>query len=759
MSNFYPSRIRTIDGSDNNGDRGEAESPLIRLFEPAFEDGISIPRGGEISGVDPISSVFFDSSSLPNPRTISNIVNNQVEPTPNLLNASNWLWQWGQLLDHDFGLNESNAENPGEFSPIVVPDGDPTFSDGSFLPFIRVPAAEGTGETTPRQVINQITSFIDGSLVYGSDEERAEFLRDSESGRGLLNISFSENGEVLLPLNPIVDGEPEFENATGGVLGELQFVAGDIRANEQLGLNAGHTLLVREHNRIAEELFERLENDDASLLDLFVRREGASFSEATTEQIDGFIYEAARQVIGAQIQAISYNEFLPLLIGDVVDQYSGFDAGVNPQISIEFANAAFRLGHTFLTEDIRRLDGDGIKDTSLADAFFDPEDIQANGVDNVLAGLIFQTAEEVDHQLVDGVRNFLFPAGGGGLDLASVNIARGRETGIPGYTEIYENIFGTEIDSFDDLGSTGLGLISDHVVGLLETAYESVDQIDLWVGGISELAVNGGLLGPTFSFFIADQFTRVRDGDEFFYLDSEQQSTLQILDPDVNDSNLADLIRNNVSVADSYLVTDNPFINPTENEILGTEEAEILLGTHSSDLIDALDGDDIIQGFQGNDLIVGGLGNDKVGGGSGEDTILGGAGSDTIRGNNGDDTLVGGEGDDTLLGNRGDDVIDGQAGSDSLNGGLGADTFVFASDILEDGHHDSDTIRQFRPEDSFDFSDYVAAGGTVSFERINNGFLTINLSGEDTVDLRGNSTGIDSAEQQLIAADFTISDY
>ncbi len=749
MSASDSSRIRTIDGSDNNGNQGEAHSPLIRIFDPAFEDGISVPRGGEISGVDRMSGAFIDTSSLPNPRSISNIVNDQVEPTPNSLGVSNWLWQWGQLLDHDFGLNESNAENPGEFSPIIVPNGDSTFPDGSFLPFVRVPAVEGTGETTPRQVENQITSFIDGSLVYGSEEERAEFLRDSESGRGLLKVSISGNGEDLLPLNPVIDGAPEFENADGGVLGEDQFLAGDIRANEQLGLNAGHTLLVREHNRLAEGLYDRLVDGDTDLLDLFETREGSTFTEASEEQIDEFIYEATRQVVGAKIQAISYNEFLPLLIGDVVEEYSGFDSGVSPQISVEFANAAFRVGHTFLTENIRRLDDGGINDISLADAFFDFEDVQTNGVDNVLTGLVFQTAEEVDNQLVDGVRNFLFPAGGGGLDLASVNIARGREQGLPGYTEVYENIFGVEITSFDDLGSGGLGLISDHVVGLLAEAYDSVDQIDLWVGGISELGVNDGLLGPTFSFFVADQFTRVRDGDEFFYLDSAQQETLHILDPEVNDSTLADLLRDNLSVAEGYLVTDNPFINPTENEILGDETSENIYGTNSSDLIDAGAGGDVIRGFQGNDLILGGAGNDNIRGDNGEDTLLGGAGNDVIRGANGNDTVVGGSGDDTLFGNKGDDLIDGQAGNDVLYGGFGADTFVFAGDILNDGLSDTDTVRQVTAEDSFDFSDYISAGGTVSFERVNNGFLSIDLSGEDTVYVLGSGSGLDAAEEQL----------
>ena len=742
--------FRTIDGSDNNGGQGKAHIQLIRLFDPAFEEDengnrFSIPRGGH-----------FEESTLPNPRTISNIVMVQLEPDepiPNFLNASDWLWQWGQLLDHDFALNE--AENPPEEdkTPIPVPQdpNDPFVQDGiKELPFIRVTAAEGTGETTPRQVNNQITAFIDASSVYGSDDERAKFLRDTHSGKGLLKISVGDNGEALLPQNPVGTLE-EQPNATGGILGDFQFVAGDVRANEQIGLTAVHTLLVREHNRIALNLHERLEaGEDKALLQKFKEITNKKFRDATVAEKDEFLYQSARKVIGAKVQVITYKKFLPLLIGDTLADYEGFDSGVSPQISLEFANAAFRLGHTLLTENLRRVDGDGIEETSLAESFFNPVNIQENGIDNLLTGLIYQSAEEVDNQLVDGVRNFLFPAGTGGLDLASVNIARGREVGIPSYTEVYKNIFNVEIKSFDDLRSEGLGLMDNVVVDLLEQAYDSVDQIDLWLGGISELPdKHGGLLGPTLSFFIADQFARSRDGDEFFYLDLDQLAHLKILDPDITSTNLADLIRDNVSVADSYLVTDNAFITPFENEIRGDSSNNDLIGTGLADLIDGQDGDDTIEGRAGDDILLGGLGNDVIEGQVGNDRVLGGDGDDDLCGNSGNDIVAGGAGDDDLCGNSGNDLIDGQAGSDTMMGGSGVDTFVFARDILGDGLFDTDTINSFEADDLFDFSDYLGAGGKVSFKRIDDNHLEIDLSGEDQVNVLGTLNALNVAQGQL----------
>ena len=205
----------------------------------------------------------------------------------------------------------------------------------------------------------------------------------------MLKTDIGPNGEVLLPQNGInpETGEP-FPSATGGgaLFGPqnpdgLDFLGGDIRVNEQIGLTASHNLLVREHNRVATELHERLEAGDEALLELFEDFAGGNPHDVPPSFKDEFLYQAARKVVGAEIQAISYNEFLPLLIGEtLLDDYEGFDSGVNPQVSVEYADAAFRLGHTLLTENLRRTDGNGITETSLADSFFNPVNIQENGL-------------------------------------------------------------------------------------------------------------------------------------------------------------------------------------------------------------------------------------------------------------------------------------------------------------------------------------------------------------------------------------------
>ena len=104
--------------------------------------------------------------------------------------------------------------------------------------------------------MNALTAYIDGSNVYGSDDARAEFLRTGSAGQ--LKTTTGNNGETLLPFNRAVD---PFPNANPPVTpgstpppAEELFLAGDVRANEQVGLTSVHTLFVREHNRLASEV-------------------------------------------------------------------------------------------------------------------------------------------------------------------------------------------------------------------------------------------------------------------------------------------------------------------------------------------------------------------------------------------------------------------------------------------------------------------------------------------------------------------------
>jgi peroxidase len=254
-------------------------------------------------------------------------------------------------------------------------------------------------EGNMRQQINELTSFLDGSMVYGSDKFRADALRTFSNGK----LKTSSNG-LNLPFN--VGGLPNAGSSTAGNF----FLAGDIRVNEQIGLIAIHTLFVREHNRLADLI-------------------GNHYPDAS----DGEIYELARKLVGAEIQKITYAEWLPALLGPLapkLETFSGYNEAVDPRIASEFTTAAFRLGHTMLSGTLRAT---LLPDTTsgaqflLKSVFFNPS-MFANEyfTDMMIGGLLQQKMQEVDNCVIDDVRQFLFgnPSSAGCLDLVTLNIQR-----------------------------------------------------------------------------------------------------------------------------------------------------------------------------------------------------------------------------------------------------------------------------------------------------------------------------------------------
>ena len=467
-----PPPARLIDGSNpSRADPlwGAAGMPLVRWTRARYDDGWSAPA----------------QRLRPNPRVVSNLVNREDRAIPNPLGASSFLWLWGQFLDHDIDLTGAGDEA----FPIAVPMGDPLFDpDGSgdvAIEFFRsvYDPATGIPLVAQRQQLNLVTSCIDASNVYGSSAERAQALRTLD-GTGRLRTSPGE----LLPFN--TDGMPN----DGGDSPEL-FVAGDIRANEQAGLTAMHTVFVREHNRLAGQL--RSANPRAS-----------------GEQI----YQWARMLVGAEMQAITYREFLPALLGpEALTPYEGYRQEVDPSITNIFSTAAYRIGHSMLNPLLPRLRSGGSSVAAgplpLADAFFRPALLQEPGaIEALLRGFAAQRARAIDLFITDAVRNFLFgQPGAGGFDLASLNIQRGRDHGLPDYNTVRVELGLAAKTSFAAISS------DPEIQGRLEQAYGSLENIDPWVGGLAEDRLHGALVGEMVYTVLTRQFRNLRDGDPYWY--------------------------------------------------------------------------------------------------------------------------------------------------------------------------------------------------------------------------------------------------
>ena len=474
------SPFRTIDGTCNNqsnNNRTEWGATDIKLRRAVLPSYGSPDNFNDMAGQD-----------LPSPRAISNACVAQIADGESGRGLSSFVFTWGQFLDHDIDLT---PEDHIEYEPILLPADEPLFS--SDIPFFRSAVHEGTGENNPRQQTNLITSWIDASNVYGSDEERANWLRTFENGK--LKTSAGNR----LPFNT-TDGEyasdidPNAPSMAGEDGTTKLFVAGDVRANEQVGLTALHTLFVREHNRICDQLQAQGMNDDEQM------------------------YQVARKWVGAYMQVITYEEFLPAL-GIDLKNYKGYKANVRPDISNIFATAAYRIGHTMVTGELLLRNNEceevGEGSISLVDAFFSTDPIREYNISPFLKGLTLQRQMEIDNYMVDELRNFLFAVPGSpvvfGLDLASLNLQRGRDHGLPSYNKV-RNAFG--ISSAQIFAQVNP---DPEVYEALASVYDHPNDMDPWVGMLAEHHQPGKSVGITIDRILSDQFERLRDGDFFYY--------------------------------------------------------------------------------------------------------------------------------------------------------------------------------------------------------------------------------------------------
>ncbi len=488
---------RTIDGSFNNvsyPEWGATHSILSYWTNLDYADGISEPKLGA-------------EHNRPNPRYISNEIFTQNTAIPDELALSDYLWSFGQFIDHDISLM---IDAPTEvLSNIVVPSDDMHFTPGSVLPMSRseIALGTGTGIDNPRRHVNRITAFLDGSAIYGSDIERASWLR-GENGK--LKVSPGN----LLPWNTIdgdfngrIDSEAPNMADYSGTLSKY-YVAGDIRANENPLLIGFHTLFVREHNR---------------LVDVFATEDPTLSGDE--------LYEKARKKIGAYIQSITYNEWLPAM-GVVLPKYSGYNDQLNPSISNVFSAAAFKLEPTLINSSIMRVDNKGLEigqgNISLKDAYFNPFLVSlAGGIEPYFKGMGIQVQQELDCKVVNDVRNFRSTnSGAEGFDLAAISINRGRERGLGGFNHIRQDLGLTMYPDFETMVE-----FSDDAE-TLRRIYGELENVDPWVGMLAEKKLNGALFGETMMKIIERQFQALRDGDRFFYKNDAAFSEEEIAEID-----------------------------------------------------------------------------------------------------------------------------------------------------------------------------------------------------------------------------------
>lgn len=387
---------------------------------------------------------------------------------------------FGQLVDHTFA---STPTIESERMDIRVPRRDKWFKGGKTLKFLKSQKFRGTP-------INSLSSFVDGSSIYGNSEERGKSLRVFKDG--MMKVSGGGSGLGLLPKNlEGVENAPR-KNAKGF------FLAGDDRSNEHPMLTCLHTVFIREHNLIAKEVMEK--------------NKGLSDEE---------IFQRARKINIGQFQKIVYKEFLPTMMGEgALKPYRGYKPYINPDVDLSFTTAAFRVGHTLVNDEVSRMGagGERMRGISLKDAFFDPKIVEKNGVEVFLRAAAKTKTQEVDAKVVDGLRNFLFTTVEmqfpevSGFDLAALNIQRGRDHLIGDYMGARKAYGLSTFRRWRDLTR------NRRLRRALRRVYKrDINNVDAWVGGLIEKHKSGSSLGPLFHSSWKRSFERMRDADYYYY--------------------------------------------------------------------------------------------------------------------------------------------------------------------------------------------------------------------------------------------------
>ncbi len=524
LSALHGQENRSFSGYGNNLENknwGAAHSPVLRMSSVNYSDGMGA----------------INNTNLPDPRTISNTLFEQKEMIVDEHQLSDYIWVFGQFIDHDITLVEGN---PAETVLLSIPPDDEYFLDSDFIITSRNKTLSGTGNSpsNPRQYANEISAFIDGSAIYGSDEDRASWLRTFNDGK----LKSSENN--LLPWNTFSGEYSDDIDPTAPVMADdtrqltKYFVAGDVRANENPLLIGIQTIFLREHNRLCDVLKEDHPNWN-----------------------DEQLYQRARKLVGAYIQNICFYEWLPAM-GIVLPEYRSYSDQMNPGIFNVFSAAAFRIGHTLINSDLLRMDNSGneIMEGSirLQDAFFNPfAVVHAGGIDPYFKGMGIQVMQKLDCKVIGDLRNFLFGApGSGGLDLASINIFRGRDRGLAGYNQLRGDFGLPKVKSYNDF------VANPEDAFALEELYGNIENIDAWVGMLAERHKSNAIFGELVMRIIEDQFQILRDGDRFYFENDPAFTPSQI--EQIKKTKLYDVVMRNSELS---VMQKNLFIAMPHNSI------------------------------------------------------------------------------------------------------------------------------------------------------------------------------------------------
>ncbi|WP_198375612.1 peroxidase family protein [Neoroseomonas rubea] len=813
--------VRTLSGIGNNLEEptnGVADEEFVRITDARYgaPEYATDPGTGQQVKVNLAVNPIFQGLD---PRTISNVIGTQEAELPKQADGGTiFFMAFGQYVDH--GLDFIAKGGSGTIQIGAPGTG---FGPGSTNPadLTRATVVGFDANGVPLHT-NKTSNFIDQNQAYGSNELVGIFLREPDGNGGVTaRLAFgapdpsNPDFDLLPTLRELIhahwdndtgfgtktfrEAYPGLVDADGQINGSMvrglygnfmgtgqpllldlnpfispldHIVAGDGRVNENITLTSIHTIWARNHNFHVENLVEQ------------------GF-DGTPEQV----FQAAKIINEAEYQRVVYTEYADALLGGMRGSGSHGHDEYNPDasaaISHEFAAAAFRFGHSLVSETITVIGEDGQpKQVRLFDAFLNPTNngeflvskeqmammgytpqpgYAQYGAAPIIAGIVTQPAEEVDANIVGAIRNDLVRIS---ADLFSFNVARGRDVGLGTMNQVRKSLsestdpyvreavsFAGDMSAYasweDFQARNGL---SDAVIQQFRTAYpdlvlqtqqeidafrlinpdielvdgttvKGIDRVDLWVGGLTEKHINGGMVGQTFWVILHEQFDRLQEADRFYYLDRVDDFDFYENLVDGSQEGFATIVARNTGLIglpeDLFILDDLPDNRAPRLEKPIADQFALTGGAlaftipadafRDRDALDALaytarlaDGGPLPSWLNFNPTsrafsgavpldFIGALSilvtvTDKgkesaqdvftltvtttrnlVDGGAGNDLRIGSGGTDLMRGFAGADTLRAGNGDDVASGGEGHDSLLGEGGADTLLGGGGND--------------------------------------------------------------------------------------
>ena len=567
---------------------------------------------------------------------------------------------------------------------------------------------------------------------------------DHDNNPATPKIDATADNDVPPAVNP--PGPPLPPGVYDDELLAEHFITGDGRGNENIGLTTVHFVFHAEHNRLADEV-KRLalsgaQQDPSAARGLAFLNEwlatplgaippvGTPIGHASLVWNGERVFQAARFGTEMQYQHLVFEEFARKIQPEV-NVFAGYHTEIDPKIAAEFAHTVYRFGHSMLNEDVPRVNADGTpNDLGLIEAFLNPvefdEDYANPGAaaGAVVTGTTRQVGNELDEFITGALRNNLL---GLPLDLATFNLARGRDTGIPGLNAARRQFFadtghpvltpyeswadfglalrygepslvnfiaaygthptitaattnaarrwaaqalvsGTDQDSRDFMNSAGIyapdGTAPADDDGVTRTG---LGNVDFWVGGLAEKQMPfGGLLGSTFNFVFETQMERLQDGDRFYYL--SRNAGLNFI-TQLEENSFAELIMSHTNAKHlPFDVFSRPDFLVEANDDTTWPAGKVVQSPNGA-----------LRFVGGEHIVFGGTpGVDRLRTDDGDDTVWGDGGGDRIEGGAGNDALNGNDGDDVITDTFGIDNIKGGAGNDAISVGTGTGDLTLA---------------------------------------------------------------------------------